>query len=271
MRGCHVHLVGSIHSSNISLEHVKSIRPTHMFVESTRDLLGLLRSNQKYAESLQDLPALIKYSDENRLPLHAIDTSASDLTSRVLHGLGFTQRAKIWRYVALRKLLNPITSALFDRIIHFPATPFDTLIARWNVSDVLVNEVRTAIAGGASPEDVEDIIESRQNVSSFLSSAAYDPTEYIRLCKETGIDKRLESAVIGYRNDYISHQIRRVLRTIPEGSVCAVIVGKNHIQGIEKNLTRGMDFVPESLSSHNDVSTRTSFIDQLLLAQLLHL
>jgi pheromone shutdown protein TraB len=86
------------------------------------------------------------------------------------------------------------------------------------------------------------------------------------MCDRFLIDKRLQSVIIDYRNDFMCHQVRRVVKTIPPESVCAIVVGKNHVDGMFANLPRGIEYSPESLKSG---SGKASFMDQLLLAQLL--
>jgi len=270
LRDSSLQLIGSVHSCNESLNLVKMVSPTHLFVESTRDLIGLLRSNSGYAPLLQDLPSIIRYSDEKRIPLHPIDLSAPELTGRVFTGVSSIDRVAIWKYVLKRKLMSPIATPLFDRIIAYQNTPLDSFVTRWCVSPKLLEDVRAVAANGGVHDDIIRLVDNRQNPSSFLSCAEYDPSEYIQVCEKTSIDRRIQSAVIDFRNDYMCQQVRRTLRTIPSGSVCAVVVGENHIEGMRYNLEKGMDYVPESLSPDARSPEPASFMDQLLLAQLLH-
>ena len=267
LRDSTIHLVGSVHSTTESLMRVKKISPSHVFVEATRDLIGLVRSRGPYSSNLRDLPSIIRYTEEGRIPIHGIDTSSSELAGKVFDGLSRLDRARLWRYILAHRLLSPLAFRAFDQIIHDKVSTLDAFVARWALSPSLISEVRSRIVSGLSEEDIVKFIESRQNISSFLCSSDYDPEIYVHLCKLTGIDKRLQSVIIDYRNDYMCHQIRRILRTIPPESVCAVVVGQNHISGMLDNLQRGMDHNPPSLEG---VKPNSSFMDQFLLAQLLN-
>ena len=78
----------------------------------------------------------------------------------------------------------------------------------------------------------------------------------------------LQSVLIDYRNAFMSQRVRSVVRTIPSDSVCAVVVGKNHVAGMKDNLLSEGPPDPFSVYPQPPVKGVT-FIDQLLLAQLL--
>ena len=263
-----VQLVGSVHSTTAALDEVMRIKPTHLFLESTRDLIGTVRAKGKYSGNLRDLPSLVQYSESNRIPLHGIDTSAADITARVIHGYSIVDRLRLWNYIASRKLLYPVASVAFNSAMHRSVSPFDRFVSRWCVAPSLLEDVRRLSSTGSNDDDVLDLIASRQNVESFLSSSDYDPQSYLDLCRKTGIDERLQSVLIDYRNDFMCHQIRRIIRTVPKESLCAVVVGKNHANGMFKNLSMGMKYVPETLEFLSP--GKSSFMDQLLLAHLLN-
>ena len=264
-----VHLVGSVHSASNALSDVRSISPTHLFLEATRDVIGLIKRNPKHSPRLLDLPALVDYAECTRIPLHAIDASSPSLAHRVMNGLSERDKFRVWSYIASRQVFAPLANLAFIAYLDSQRSPLDTLIARWGISRELLADARRHIESGNSVGEVPALIESRQDSTSFLADPAYDPGAYIDLCERTGIDRRLQSVVIDYRNDYMCNQIRRVVRSLPGASVCAVVVGKNHIEGMTQNLLHGMDYVPASLAGSPTDSTKSPFMDQLLLAQLL--
>jgi hypothetical protein len=163
--------------------------------------------------------------------------------------------------------LTPIANALFGYSVSKPQTVFDYFIHRWGVSRDLLRDTRAAYRGGGM-EQVESVILNSQDVASFLVSPKYDPASYVDLCSATNIDQLLQSVIIDYRNDYMCDQIRRLSKTFAPDSVCAVIVGQNHVEGMHANLDLGPDYKPTSLSSPPPTG-EVSFSDQILLASLL--
>ena len=263
-----VHIIGSVHSSAFAVELLQTLTPTHLFVEATRETIGLLKRNPAHSSRVLDLPRLIEFSDKMSLPLHAIDTSARDIASRIFSELPGSGKLRLWRYMLGRRCISPLANVAFVRVISRPSSRLDTFVTSWSVSPRILEEARRMrLSDSASEDDISKMIESFQNDSTFISSELYDPRAYREVCKLTGIDQRLQSVLIDYRNEYMSHQVRRIVSTIPENSVCAVVVGRNHVAGIAENLNKGLDHEPSCLNTKND--TKSNFMDQVLLAHLL--
>lgn len=260
-----VHIIGSVHSTSSCVERVSSLAPSHLFVEATRDTIGLIKRNPRHSEALLDLPSLVSYSEQHRIPLHAMDTTAADLTHRLFSDLSPREKLALWRYVMGRKLLSPAANLVFVSTLSTPSSMTDAFIERWAIAPSALAEARSIISKGGSEEDVGRLLESSDDISSFRRSKS-DPLSYTEMCDRFLIDNRLQSVIIDYRNDFMCHQVRRVVKTIPPESVCAIVVGKNHVDGMFANLSRGIEYSPESLKSG---SGKASFMDQLLLAQLL--
>lgn len=120
--------------------------------------------------------------------------------------------------------------------------------------------------------EVVDQFVSRFDITSFSSNPALDPTEYTELCRVTGIDRKMQDAIIDYRNTHMCYKIRQTLNTIESGSVCAAVVGKNHIPGMLQNLSRGDEFIPDDFSPRQETPAGTRApraSDRLLLSLLL--
>jgi hypothetical protein len=193
------------------------------------------------------------------------------ITAKVFDGFSFLKKLAVWKYVLSKRLLAPTAQYLLDRTLEIPRTQADSFIGRWIVSPLLLGEIRKLLADGAGQYEIDKLIRSKQDASSFLSRRDYDPLAYLELCDQTSIDVRLQSTLIEYRNAFMCSEVRGILRSIPDNSVCAVVVGQNHLEGMISNLERGMDFVPESLLSgtSSDDERHSGLIDQFLLALLL--
>lgn len=266
LRDSTIHLIGSIHSTDSCVSRLTQLKPTHLLVEATRDIVGLIKRNRGYSTALKDLPSVVAYSIEQRIPLHCLDTTASDLTHRVFGDLSARQKLDLWLYVLGRKMFVPGLTRCFQRTVSRGGV-LDFLTYKWLLSPSLLRECRELLQSGGTEEDVAQLISSRQDVSTFECSANYDPLAYQRLCASTQIDTRLQSSVIDYRNDFMCNELRRLVRSIPPESVCAVVVGENHVKGMHSNLSKGMDFNPLPAKVPPKESP---FSDQLLLAQLLN-
>ena len=266
LRESTIHLIGSIHSTDSCMSRLTNLKPTHVLVEATREIVGLIKRNRGYSTALKDLPSVVAYSVEQRLPLHCIDTTASDLTHRVLGDLSPRQKIDLWLYVLGKKIFVPGLTRCFPITVSRGGV-LEFLTSQWLLSPALVRECHELLHSGGAEEDVARLIASRQDVSTFQCSPNYDPLAYQRLCASTQIDTRLQSSVIDYRNDFMSNEVRRLVQSIPPESVCAVVVGENHVKGMHENLSKGMDFNPLLA----DLPLKESpFSDQLLLAQLLN-
>ena len=266
-----VTMIGSIHSNDSCISQLLQLRPTHLFVEATRDTIGLIRRKEQ-SRTLKDLPSLVRFSDEHQIPIHGIDLRTPTIAARVFDGLSVSGKLAVWRYVLSRKLLAPVAQYLLDLTMNVKHTRVDQFIFRWAASPHLVADIRRLLATDAGQSAIDELILSKQDVSSFLSRRDYDPLAYLELCDKTAIDVRLQSALIDYRNAYMCNEIRSIVRSIPDNSVCAVVVGQNHTAGMISNLQRGMEFVPECLLSGSPINAakNAGFIDQLLLALLLN-
>ena len=260
-----INLVGSVHSTSSCVAMVEQLSPTHLFVEATRDTIGLIKRNPRHSKALADLPSLVAYAEQKRIPLHGIDTTAGDLARRVFIQLKLGDKLLLVRYLLGRRVLSPVANLMFVASLSSPPGPVDRFITKWAISPSSLADARAVVARGGSEQDVARLLEARENISSFLRSVS-DPIAYQQLCDRFAIDERLQSSVIDYRNDYMCNQIRRIVRSIQPGSVCAVVVGKNHVGGMEANLARGLDYSPDSLGK---IEGDASFMDQILLAQLL--
>jgi pheromone shutdown protein TraB len=270
LRECRIHLIGSVHSTTQCIPALEVTRPSHFFVECSRDILALVRRNVEHSSTLKDLPALIRYADEKHLPVQAVDTTAGDIASRIFSELPTSAKFKIWRYVVLKLALSPIADYSFQAALRKEQSWLDDLTTRWSVSPYLLRRSREIISAGGTEKDIERLMESTQDITTFISSHESDPTEYIQLCQETGIDRLLQENIINYRNDYMCHQLRRLIKTIRPNSVCAVIVGKNHVDGMFENLSMGDDYVPSTLCSTPISLRKPRWLDQILLASLVH-
>lgn len=263
-----VQLIGSVHSSVSSVDILGTVDPTHIFVEATRDTIGLLKRNPNHSPRLCDLPRVLKFSYANGLPVHAMDASGGDIAFRIFGGMKTSTKLQIWRYLFVRKVMSPLAHAAFTIAVNTPRSKLDSFVTRWSVSASVLEEARRLrIFESASDDNISELIGTRQDVNRFISSDAYDPKAYRELCIETGIDERLQSILIEYRNDYMCNQVRRVLRTLSQGSVCAVVVGKNHVEGMKRNLEKGLNYTPPSLAECS--IEKSSFFDQVLLADLI--
>ena len=258
-----INLIGGIHSSAVDFAQLNLLRPTHIFVEATRDVLGLIRRNPNHSPMLRDLPSVIAYADSREIPVYAIDASISSITSRMFAGMSVSDKYILWKYVLKRKLALPVSSFLLRFSVNRSAPEcIDSFVTRWAVPQSLLEKARQ----GKTWEDVCITVSevNDREVSSFFSSSTHDPSAYVELCASTGIDRRLQSVIIDFRNKYMCNQIQRVVRSIPEEvSVCVAIVGKNHIDGMSEQLGIQSDWRDEIFPS------KSSFIDQLLLSQLM--
>jgi pheromone shutdown protein TraB len=264
-----IHLIGSLHSKADCVSVLKGHSPTHMFIETTREVLGLLRRKEPHSQRLVDLPALVQYADQSDIELVPVDTGLEDICGRVFGGLDSTEKFQLWKYVILRRFLSPIANFSFMITSKQPQhTLMDPFIARWALSEPLIKRYRRMVAENESEHDLRSMLEVTQDTSSFLSSPESDPSAFIDLCRRTNIDQRLDEVIIHYRNDFMSDRIRRTLNTLPDGSVCAVIVGRNHIKGIHDNLSKGPIYTPDTLQN-SPKTTPSSFLDKILLASLL--
>jgi hypothetical protein len=265
-----VTIIGSIHSNESCISALNRVKPTHVLVEATKDTIGLIRRKNQ-SLTLKDLPSLVRFSDAHSIPIHAIDLPTSMITAKVFDGFSFLKKLAVWKYVLSKRLLAPTAQYLLDRTLEIPRTQADSFIGRWIVSPLLLGEIRKLLADGAGQYEIDKLIRSKQDASSFLSRRDYDPLAYLELCDQTSIDVRLQSTLIEYRNAFMCSEVRGILRSIPDNSVCAVVVGQNHLEGMISNLERGMDFVPESLLSgtSSDDERHSGLIDQFLLALLL--
>jgi len=255
-----------VHSSTDCLKALQSIQPQQLFIEASKDILNLVRRNHNHSPKLRDLPVLVKYADMSEIPIHAIDTTATDVSSRIFGDLSTPCKRSIWSYAMKKRLCTPFANMAFEYVLNRNRISplFDRLATRWSVSPEMLENCRNILTNGGSMDDVEAYIESSNDITTFVSSPASDPLAYIQLCDETGIDRILQSVIIDYRNAYMSNQLRRILRTIEPESTCAVVVGKNHIQGMFDNLSNNSDCIPDP------PRRAVSMMDQILLASLVH-
>jgi pheromone shutdown protein TraB len=271
LQGRILHLIGSDHSSTKCLSNLESIKPSLIFVEASESLLAHVRHFGEYSSAM-DLPSIIAWADGQRIPLHPVDVRSSVTASIVFDGMGPISKIRLWSYVLMRKVSLPLCVPLFWHAIHGNSPPLiRNFVHRWCFSPTLVNEARVIITSGGSVQDVEDVIKQRQDacLSSFLSCVDYDPTAYLHVCLKTGIDHRLQSTLIDYRNSFMCHQIRRLLKFIPQKSVCAVVVGSNHVPGMLANLSSDLESVDNSFNDFPEAVS--SPLDGILLANLLQM
>lgn len=261
-------LIGSVHSTASCISEIKNTNPSHIFIESSKDVIGLIKRDPKHSPRLIDLPSVVRYCEDSRTPLHAIDTSVSDISIRVFSCMSVYDKTLLWKYALQSALCVPLAHILFVSIVNRERSNLDSFVTRWAVPKTLLEDCRRVIGSGGNAETLMALLQKRQDVASFLASPDYDHTAYTELCERTCIDKMLQSVVIDYRNDFMCHQVRRIVRTIPEGSLCAVVVGKNHVEGMAWNFGKGLDYVPECITGDNHGKDAT-FIDRFLLAQLL--
>lgn len=266
--GRSVFLVGSVHSTVNCLPFLSQISPKIVFLETTHAVMALLRRNERHSPRLVDLPALLKFADSSSIDVRPVDISLEELCSRVFHDLPVRHKLALWKYVTLRFFHSPIARLVFLRVLRDDSLPFlDDYVKRWLLSNDLLLRCRECLIKGGSDQDVEKIIESTQSTSSFLASTETDSGAYMEICDLTGIDKRLQRFIIEFRNDYMCDRIRRTLNTLPDGTVCAAVVGKNHVDGMFTNLSKGPGYVFEP--SLPVGYRKSSFLDQVLLASLL--
>lgn len=231
-------------------------------------MLGQVRRKLHNTRLLRDIPAVLKFSDSSNTQIHPMDASLQALTVRLLGGFSLQRKVAVWRYLVKRQLSVPLANTLLLKVMQQDESCFDEFVCQWAIPRVLLEELRQMRRSGRSVDEMLDVVNSDRQVTSFLCDKSFDPEAYIELCEDTGIDRRLQSIIIDYRNAFMCHQIRRVVRTIPDESVCAVIVGQNHVSGMTENLSQGLDFVPAEFSP-DAPEGKPMFIDQLLLAQLL--
>ena len=264
-----IHLIGSIHSTGESVRLVESLSPRHIFIETTREILGLLRRNEHHSPRLVDLPSLVRYADAHGSDIHPIDTNVQDICGRVFEGVAPEQKRLLWKYVLQRKFCVPLANMAFARALEAPHnSKIHRFVTRWLLSHQLLTRCRNSSReGDLDDSKLEAIFEDSQNNSSFLVSPETDPGVFVELCNSTHIDQRLQRTIIDYRNEYMSHKTRLTVNTLPDGAVCAVIVGKNHLEGMYDNLAQGPDYTSPHLVEPR--FQRSSFLDQILLASLL--
>ena len=265
-----IHLIGSLHSRSDCVSSLKALDSTHVFIETTREVLGLLRRKESHSPRLVDLPALVQYADQMNIELCPVDTDLNDICGRVFGDMSFPHKLQLWKYVILRRFLSPLANLTFMIAAKNPKTTMmDPFIARWAMSSSLMQGYREMVKQGATEDDLHQALQLSQDTSSFLVSPESDPASFVNLCQMTNIDKRLHEVIIDYRNDYMSDRIRRTLNTLPDGSVCTVIVGRNHMQGMHANLSKGPVYTPDTLRISPRSTKRVSFLDKILLASLL--
>lgn len=261
-------LIGSVHSTSDCLASLGRIAPKVVFLETTQEVLGLLRRNEHHSPRLVDLPALLKFADSSAIDIRPVDVGMSELCSRIFEGLSGGHKLELWKFVSKRVLHTPFARLAFSRVLRNESSDYlQAYVHRWLISHALTRRTRECLAQGGTEDDARKIIEEAQSTSSFLASPDSDPEAFMELCKLTGIDERLQQFIIDFRNDYMCERIRRTLNTLPDGTVCAAVVGKNHVAGMFSNLSKGPDYVsrtPPSLPVH-----KSSFLDQILLASLL--
>lgn len=263
-----VYLIGSLHSSSDCLEAIRKVAPEQIFLETTQEVLGLLRRNERHSPRLVDLPSMLHYADASGVDLRPVDIGIRDLCSGVFDGITPEQKIALWRFVTTRVVHTPLARLSFLQVLRSGSPGIlDSYVTRWLLSEKQLNLCREHLANGGTEDDLAKVIEATQSSSSFLVCRDSDPKAFVELCNHTDIDKRLQKFIIDYRNDYMCDRIRRTLNTLPDGTVSAVVVGKNHIDGMYTNLSKGPGFVPSTLQYLP--TKRSSFLDQILLASLL--
>ena len=244
-----IHIFGSVHSIKVDVAVLRNLKPSYVFVEATRDIISLIRQNPKHSPFLLDLPSIIEFTEVDSIPIYPIDASSSVITDRVFGGMSVFDKGLIWSYIIRRMFAMPVASLLFDLSLRFNLRYFDQFINRWG-----------------------SVFSVPGEVMSFHADPKYDPVSYLDLCEKTKIDKRLQSGLIEFRDEYMSDQVLRIVRTIPDDSVCVVVVGKNHVDGMSQNLQDEKISLRTNTLRTNTLranTTKTPLMDQLLLSILI--
>ncbi len=226
-------------------------------------MLGRIKRNE-FPTRVKDLPAIVQYAISENITLHPVDLPQEQLVAGVFHDMTGSQLRMLWRWALISKIMGPLSLRSF---LWLPCDATLRLASRWGVASTLAARIREMQQGESSLDEISLHISSHSRPESFLMNPSYDPQEYVNLCHTTGIDERLQDVLIRYRNDYMCHQIRRLLNTVSEGSNCAVVVGENHVNGMLDNLQKGGDsFVPDDFSLE---PLRGRISDRFLLSLLL--
>ena len=266
--GSVLRLIGSVHSQANVAVPLGHVMPQHLFVEANRDVIGLLRKDPNHSPFLRDLPAILTYAQREGIPVHPIDASIHLVCQRLFREVSRGGKFEILSFLLKFSLLSPVGRLLFVIVMDRPSSMFDGFVTRWGVeSTTLATVRRMCLEDGASIQEIDHYLQNLNElkINSFISR--HDIKAFTELCSQTGIDQRLQSVLIDWRNEYMCEQIRRVIRTLPPGSECALVVGINHIEGMERILTGGLDYV--SQVGEVDRNYRAPIIDRWILSRLL--
>ena len=255
-----IKVFGSVHTSDAVLQPLKAFRPSIVCVETCMNRLSFIQRSRSY-ESFRDLKIVSEYCHQNRIPFKPIDQSI------------FVTSAKFWkdvhakratfdviRYIALNPLMQRLTAELVELELRALARGMipqvglsRSLCDSWflprELYDQMMNICRQSGQLTEAYELAKEYLVADQKGTAESSESRSNPFEltvpraYHKLCNATRMHDILYQRIIKDRDRVMANRVREIARSAQAESRIAVVVGENHVRGIEGYLSQGFTHV----------------------------